>query len=48
MIQSRSEEKDTVSEKEFLSTASDCFLLFEQYKLKTNVVGINLEKEIIP
>jgi hypothetical protein len=37
-----------VSERRFHTTAADCFVLFEKYKLKTNVIALNLEKEMVP
>lgn len=27
--------------------AAECFILFEKYRLKTNVIGINVEKDIL-
>ena len=37
----------TTAEQEFHQNTAECFLLFEKYKLKTNVVGLNLDKEMI-
>jgi hypothetical protein len=36
-----------ISEDKFLSNAAECFVLLEKYKLKTNVIGINMEKEAL-
>ena len=41
------EENRCRTEEEFQLAASHCFLLFEKYRLKTNVVGINIEKDIL-
>jgi len=31
-------------EEEFTMQSAECYVLLEKYKLKTNVIGINLEK----
>jgi hypothetical protein len=30
-----------------MRSCSECYLLLEQYKLRTNLVGVNMEKELI-
>lgn len=30
-----------------MRVGSECYLLLEQYKLRANLVGINMEKELI-
>ena len=47
MQKSKSEnENESVPETIFKSTAAECFLLFEQYRLKTHIVGSNIDKNI--
>jgi hypothetical protein len=35
------------SEEELMRLCSECYLLLEQYKLRTNLVGVNMEKEFV-
>jgi|JI9StandDraft_2_1071091.scaffolds.fasta_scaffold230400_2 hypothetical protein len=40
--------KNLIPESVFQETAADCLLQFEKYRLKTHLVGINLEKDVLP
>lgn len=35
------------TEEELLQECCDCYLLLEQYKLRTNLVGANVEKDLL-